>query len=1136
MTKSIICISAFGFADTVVIDGKAYVQDTHLPSVVIEDRDNKLYMYGQDALYERTGIGLSDNDHYSSRIPMALLWQQLKHLQPRDENKQHAANSIAKYIIQLACDTFDEHKRATASKDAATAASNATAANAAATTTAGANTAPAPVNDTVEPSNLNSENLASKLADGFSATTDGSIDQALSKLQASITDTQKLLSSAKGTPPAKSSRTNKAYLQAHCQLVICIPDNFDEAEQQALINAFSGFEVQLLWRSIATLLGHFNAHTHQDVMPEPSFAAIMATAKPANNLSIASMAEESQAKVATAQEANSFYEQLSQNNDVFAAFDKQVDAEDSKRTLESMRAKLEAMRAGVGNNNASTQTTLRLVEQTTNQPQDAQDNHHTPEDKDTATVHVLYIGPDSIDLSTYDLQLHTDQRYVIPIRRESVYRHCASGISFLHYAISYAYTFLSTELRESLASTYAEAQKQNDVNILKQLQNAVIAQVIYQFPEAWGQSDSSAKLRVLRVPQTQSQHQGISSWCHAHELLPAQDQAQVRSRLYALQSFYELYGCDDEQFIPYDTTMDMTQWVRKVMIDHHLDDLSFHEPHECILITGPMLNGKAHTIDSFVRMQAHPLSLRLTSHTIDWSDMALGGCLFQERLNLNDSQTYPTYLDRLTKLSMVISNKERTDYKEQVLINDDFIAPTQTITGSKVRLSINKGSDHVELYVSTDSAFNDDSINRATETPFTLQSPQVSVQKATLTFASGRKALNDEPVIVWVEQRALSGYAKIHIKPDPDAGDVSSVLPPHGEVQVFDPSKKVDFTETLPQLPRAYPPLSKPRGQLATTLQRRYNLTQEDIIFRGSRTHQDLVYYNGKFGSPAMQRKIHDRLLQDYSRHYDALRNTIKRGDFEAFCSRIDKCLPFPQAKPFGAPELEGIANTVALAVEKAFTLDTTTLNKDKLLHRYCMFVPDSKESVSKCCHWLLQRAPFNAHKMNDALLLIENHPQVFSPSSKDFSMGYEFARTLLNSSKESISATMYAPDLGIKIINKGSVIGSQLLSRSLRVMLYSLLYRKVDLNFINEQEIEELEVLLNKTMSRYQQIDSLVQLRTSPDFKAKFHSFVEEKLNILLPEVKKYLRKEGSNPNIMSELQDLDEEGAGAGAGEKED
>ena len=1048
MTKSIISISAFGFADTVVIDGKVYTQDSNLPSVVIEDRSNKLYMYGQDALYERTGIGLSDHDRYSSRIPVALLWQQLKHLQLHDENKQKAANSLAKYIIQLACDTFDVHKRATA------------------------NTAPAPVNDTEAISNLNSENPTSNLAMGSLATQDGSIDQALSELKASITATQKLMSATPDTQPAKNTRTNKAYLQTQCQLVICIPDNFDEAEQQALINAFSGFKVQLLWRSIATLLGHFNAHSNQTITPEPSFAAIMGTAKPATHLSIANISEESRVQVATSQES--------------------------------------------------------------------QDN--SPEDKDTATVHVLYIGPDSIDLSTYDLRLHTDQRYVIPIRRESVYKNCASSIGFLHYAISYAYTFLGLELKESVYATYNETKQQKDLRIFERLQNAVVAQVIYQFPEAWGQSDTNKQLRVLRIPQTQSQNHGIDKWCHVKDLLPAQQRTKVFSHSYALKSFYKLYGCHNEQFAPYDTKMDMTEWIRKVLIDHHLDDLSLHEPHECLLITGPMLYGCASTIDSFIRMQAHPLSLRLASHTVTWSNMALGGCLFQERLNLNDSEAYPTYLDRLTKLSMVISNKERTDYKEQILINDDFIAPTQNITGAKVRLSINQGSDHVELYVSTDSNFNDASINRATETPFTLQSPPVSVQKATLTFASGRKAQENEPVIVWVEQRALSGYAKIHIKPDLDDGKVSSVLPSRGEVQAFDPSKKVDFTEKLPQLRRVYPPLSKPRGPLAATIPihdqqgQQQTLVKDDIIFYSTRRYQELVYYDGKFGSQTMQQEVHDRLLLDHSMYYGLLLNAAHRGDFRAFCYYIDQCLPFPQAKPFGNPALEGIANTIALAVERAFYQGTTHLNRRKLIHRYCMFVPDSKEEVNKCCYWLLKMAPFRTMQLYDVLILIENHPQVFSPSSPDFSMGFEFARTLLDVSENIIRATVSKSNLFNNIISRQSVIGSRSLSLSLKVMMYSLLYRKEELNFIDDQEIEAIEQMLDYALFTYQQLDLQVQSQLysntggfiSPVFKDRFHYFVEEKLNILLPEVKKYLRKEGSNPNIMSELQSLDDEGEG--------
>ena len=567
---------------------------------------------------------------------------------------------------------------------------------------------------------------------------------------------------------------------------------------------------------------------------------------------------------------------------------------------------------------------------------------------------------------------------------------------------------------------------------------------------------------------------------------------------------------------------------------HQLEELRASKPHECLLITGPILYGDSTIIDSFSRTLAHQLPLGLSRYNTAWLNMALGGCLFQERFNLKDYKTYPTYLDRLTKLSMVISNQEHTEYKEQVLIADQLIAPNQGIHCPKVRLSINKGSDHIELYVSTDPDFNNDSINLATETPFTMQDPEVSVQKATLTFASGRKAQEDEPAIVWVEQRALSGYAKIHIQPAD--GKASSVLPPHGEVQVFDPSKKVDFTETLSQLARAYPPLSEPpHEKLATTIPRR-PLTKEDIIFRSSRKHQHLVYFDGKFSPLEMQAKINKRLLKDYRMYYDDLITAASKGDLAFFISTINKCLPFPQAKLFGDPVLERIANTVALAVEQAFKLGTEIRTKNTLLSSYCMFVPDSKEAVNKCCQWLIKMAPFNTKQMNYALVLIENHSQVFSPESKDFSMGAEFARALLDSSKDKIHATVHDPELGENIIENQSVIGSSSLSLSLRVMLYSLLYRKEELNFIDEVELEEIEQLLDDTLSTYQQFDQKIQrrmlstarTRLDPDFKVRFHSFVEGKLNILLPEVKKYLRKEGSNPNIMSELQDLDEEDKG--------
>ena len=181
---------------------------------------------------------------------------------------------------------------------------------------------------------------------------------------------------------------------------------------------------------------------------------------------------------------------------------------------------------------------------------------------------------------------------------------------------------------------------------------------------------------------------------------------------------------------------------------------------------------------------------------------------------------------------------------------------------------------------------------------------------------------------------------------------------------------------------------------------------------------------------------------------------------------------------------------------------------------------------------------------MGEVISSTSNFTTKFVNSSIDFSMGFEFARTLLDVSKNIIRATVRKSNLFNDIISRQSVIGSRSLSLSLKVMMYSLLYRKEELNFIDDQEIEAIEQMLDYALFTYQQLDLQVQSQLysntggfiSPVFKDRFHYFVEEKLNILLPEVKKYLRKEGSNPNIMSELQDLDEEGAGAGAGEKED
>lgn len=108
----IISVSAFGFGDSVVINGQAYVQEAPGPSVIVEAPNQKLFLYGERAMKERSGAdfygehaytGASATDASAVTSPctlVAVLWQQLKSCTDVVQ-KQEAANRICKHVVQL---------------------------------------------------------------------------------------------------------------------------------------------------------------------------------------------------------------------------------------------------------------------------------------------------------------------------------------------------------------------------------------------------------------------------------------------------------------------------------------------------------------------------------------------------------------------------------------------------------------------------------------------------------------------------------------------------------------------------------------------------------------------------------------------------------------------------------------------------------------------------------------------------------------------------------------------------------------------------------------------------------------------------------------------------------------------------
>lgn len=993
--STIVSVSAFGFADTVSINGVCFQPNSSLPAVIIEDRQNSLFLYGAAALKERTGLGLSDQESAGARMPVSFLWQQLK----SSDNlgvKQLAAHRIAKYVVKLVCECYPQYLLQQASVAADSAPS-------VAFSNTGANRLPL---------------------------------------------------------------INKAFLKANCRLVLCIPDNFDEVEQQCLLNAFSGFELRLLWRSIACLLGFFNG-----VAAAPQKIA-NTQAPTAAKLPLTAAAPSGLSKV------------VSNNQDVAAGI------------LAS--SALELLPADI--------TSLALMRQ----------------------VYVLYLGPDSIDLSLYELKLHSDQQYVIPVRLKPIYDDCAlpQGLSLWQYALSAA-AFALNKLPLTL-------KQQHDTRVRQQL----LLQLVFKYPEMWLQQSPLGTVQVLRVPEAQGDNY---AWLYTQQsLLTPNDSIKLTVDSNALTAFTHAYELKvDESLAAYAPAVAQPHFSRfskevpATFMECLLQEvLKRHQQHTPVLVTGPQLNHHAF----FKLLQQRLQAANIDVTVVPWTDLSLGGVVFQQRLDYNDPELYPTYLDRLRKLSMVITNSDATDYREKVLIDDQQEISPQYEFNTTQLLTIQAGSNCIGLYVSHDPNFNDESIAKATTVSFKDQG--ISVQSAEIPFRSGKTAPQNEPVEITVRQKALSGYTKIIIRP---LGP-SEVLPPRGEIQDFDPQKKVDFTGLLPVLSRAYPPLARPKHLAG---RRRINkLTRNNTLFstKKSASTNSLVYYDQQFASYAYSKQVAKRLETDLITHGAVLRFALNSNNFKRLNDELKNCLPLPMYRPFGQERFNQIAAIISKAVDRALNGTGFKSDVNNLLGKECDFVPDRAQEVGMCCthllHYYNQYGIFNTAIISRVITLVENHPQCFTPSSPQFCLSHDLALALSNSSYDLIQKVIAELQQVAVFLQKQRLTGKNMLSYALMSLLYALLYRKKDPTFLNDEaSLQKWDEVLNSVLKHYRSLLSLmrsgkyrdyVDLLVSKSFMDNVDSFIASKLEPLIKDVIKYLHKEGSNPNIMAELGQLEDENEG--------
>lgn len=946
--RTIISVSAFGFGDS--INGQPMVKDATTPSVIIEDPDHKVFLYGQRAQTERTSSGLTSTlqapaassspslgaslsssmdpsaNAESGRIMVALLWQQLKD-SPNPEVKQEAANRISRHVIQSIC------------------------------------------------------------------------DQQFTGLQ------------------------TRSELRAKAQIVLLIPDNFTEAEQQCLLNAFLGYEIRLLWRSVAALIGCLT--------PLGS---------------------------------------------------------------DSLHSRVERFRD------------ITQVER--------------------PLVHVLYIGADSIDLSSYEIKFEQGSQYLIPVRLKAVYQECSLGLNFLHYALSAAHNRARKVCFQSMELMRDSAKQALIERLLTQQQLA-------QNAEIWGFKPEHDQDVVKLAADN------YYAWVQLEAITPNE---AIGQRLYLsdIQAFYQQFGLKPQ--LPHATnssngrivggsssginprTNQQTSFVEQVAQaitqmfasgatgSKHAQQQGF--PTFCFIVGPEQL-----VQDNLVFKTINQLLSSDRSHhyhIIANKSLGLGGRIFQERLNRGLS----TYLDRLPKLSMIVVNENQDGYQERVLIEDKEISPQDVVTGT-VGQKIVQGASGIELYVSADPNFNDETIEQATDVSFAQQG--ISVKKAELAFSSGLKAENDEPVTVTALQRPLSGYVKIKIKPQGE----SQLLPPYGVTRDFDPVKSPDFTGCLDHLARAYPPLSvpKPGHWLKSKYNRTIKLEPKNMLFFSDKRYNGLAYYDRTFAD-GYEDIVRQRLEYDRTYLYPKLA-ACACGNILRFKIALDQCLPCTMYRPFGWPHDTQIVEMIQTQLEYAMKYDKT--GRNTLLKFYCCHVADYALDIHDCCNFFIRIKELNSRHLEAVRILLENHPRCFNPRSNEFCMSREFTQVITKSSLDILEQSL-KDVTAYRLIRELVVKGSQKLSISLIMLMYSLMYRCQDRSYLaSERELAEIENILHKVEAHYSHVAAEVNRSREADeyFKYRLNDFVENKLKKLIPQVIEFLKKKGTNSNIMADLTALDVEGS---------
>lgn len=692
------------------------------------------------------------------------------------------------------------------------------------------------------------------------------------------------------------------------------------------------------------------------------------------------------------------------------------------------------------------------------------------------SISVLYVGPDSIDVIEYGVEVveHNSKLYSVPKRHQAVYESNQIPINGTDLTIALVNDIINSQY------PYME----------KSVKDKFARQIFYRFSFVWGKEQGANSINTLFC-YTDDQYE--------YKTVSLESKSDFSDIKYT-DLIGDIYKDNDIKDVSYKSQNN--SYIYELI----RDEIARRCSSETVLCTGPLIESEI--ISKYIIDYVSNRNFSKTFRTC--TKMAYGAVVFNKRQENRE----PTYKEKIDKVSYIATDENEERYVAVTLLEDDYIEPTKAHESKPVKFLLKKGSKKIQLYVSTDNKFNQEVLDNAEHTSFKDQN--VKVLEA--TPKKFKKAVDEDiNVVVYLEQKLLSGYLKVIIK-SLDEKD-NDFIPKSGISVAFDREHQELYEGTF-----EYKNLGYNKYHIL-------NLTNIDNVTPSYKNRQ---FFTNRFsfGSPTLNSQYTKCYYNKYSKVDQSLIDKIDlynqdlKAHSDGFIEQVRNSILIDRGNTS-----ENLRNEIynCLKHNKISGGDYYTL--------LCGFIKAmGKEDLEKAVLLLskYQKLYKSEYRVLSACrYIVMYNPVLFNPKSKSFDFPTKLKDIMYHTAKEYLIETCSKNELYFEPNTKARTIktnGRNKVISAFSTFGYILWYRRSPNGrtfLTNSTEINNINKILTSVIDCYRTsynslFDDNVQsialydthLKKIEDFISKLEQFKEVLIS--------FLNKKGSDKDILAITEEL--------------